>query len=144
MLETTRFYPGALEALDALRDRTRCVLSNKPGDLSRALLAGLGAAHRFARIWGVGDTPSRKPDPAGLRLLMRDFGAREQETVIVGDSAVDVATGRAAGAFTVGVSYGFDPQGVASSRPDAVVDDLRGLLPLLGVPEPEAAPPPSA
>ena len=63
MLDTTRFYPGALEALDALRDRTLCVLSNKPGDLSRALLAGLGAAHRFARIWGAGDAPGASPTP---------------------------------------------------------------------------------
>jgi phosphoglycolate phosphatase len=137
LLDTTRFYPGALEALDALRDRTLCVLSNKPGDLSRALLAGLGAAPRFARIWGGGDAPGRKPDPAGLLRLMSDFAATAGETVMVGDSAVDIATGRAAGVFTVGVSLGFDPRGVVAARPDAVIDNLRDLAPLLHAREAE-------
>ncbi len=127
LLETTAFYPGALETLDALKDRTLCVLTNKPGDLSRALLEGLGAAHRFARIWGGGDVPGKKPDPAGLRLLMSEVGAPPEDTVMVGDSPVDVATGRAASVFTVGATFGFDPGGVRAARPDAVVDDLRDL-----------------
>jgi phosphoglycolate phosphatase len=127
LLETTRFYPGVLPALDALGDRTLCVLTNKPGDLSRALLVGLGAAHRFARIWGGGDTPEKKPDPAGLLKLMAEFAATPAETVMVGDSPVDLETGRAAGVLTVGVSYGFDPQGVAAARPDAILGDLREL-----------------
>jgi phosphoglycolate phosphatase len=131
MLETTRFYPGALEALARLRDHTLCILSNKPGDLSRALVAGLGEASRFARIWGGGDAPGRKPDPTGLRQLMKDFGALPDETVMVGDSPVDVATGRAAGTLTVGVSYGFDPTGVLAARPDFMLEDLRELPQIL-------------
>jgi phosphoglycolate phosphatase len=143
MLDHTRFYPGVLEALDALADRTLCVLTNKRGDLARSLLAGMGAAHRFARIWGTGDLPGRKPDPTGLRRLMEDFRTGPERTVMVGDSAVDVATGRAAGAFTVGVSFGLDPQGVVSAGPDAMVDDLRELPPLLsgaGTPHDAKAP----
>jgi phosphoglycolate phosphatase len=131
MLDTTAFYPGVLEALDALQNRTLCVLTNKPGDLSRALLEGLGASRRFARIWGGGDVPSKKPDPEGLRLLMGELGARPEETAMVGDSAVDVATGRAAHVFTVGVTFGLDPRGVVAARPDAVLDDLRDLPRLL-------------
>jgi phosphoglycolate phosphatase len=131
LLDTTTFYPGVVEALDALQDRTLSVLTNKPGDLSRALLAGLGAAGRFARIWGPGDVSGRKPDPAGLLRLMDELQARPEETVIVGDSPVDVATGREAGVFAVGVTYGFDPRGTVAARPDVVLDDLRELPPLL-------------
>lgn len=127
LLDTTAFYPGVLEGLDALKGRTLCVLTNKPGDLSRALLAGLAATDRFARIWGGGDVPGQKPDPAGLRLLMRELRARPEETVMVGDSPVDVATGRAASVFTVGVTFGFDPGGVRAARADDLVDDLRDL-----------------
>jgi phosphoglycolate phosphatase len=130
LLDTTAFYPGVLPALDALADNTLAVLTNKPGDLSRTLLCGLGADRRFARIWGTGDVPSRKPDPSGLQRLARELGARLAETVMVGDSAVDVETGRAAGCRTVGVTYGFDPQGVIAAGPDLLLDDLRDL-PLL-------------
>jgi phosphoglycolate phosphatase len=131
LLDTTRFYPGVVEALDAMKDRTLCVLTNKPGALSRALLAGLGASDRFARVWGGGDVPGKKPDPEGLRRLMGELAARPEATVMVGDSPVDVATGRAAGVFTVGVTFGFDPRGVVAARPDAVLGDLRDLPPLL-------------
>jgi phosphoglycolate phosphatase len=127
LLDTTRLYPGAEEALEALRDRTLAVLTNKPGDMSRALLSGLGVAHRFARIYGGGDLPAHKPDPIGLVRLMEDARTSPGETVMVGDSAIDVQTGRRAGAKTVGVSYGFDPGSFAAERPDFVLDDLRRL-----------------
>ena len=127
MLETTAFYPGVLEALDGLRDLSLAVLTNKPGDLSRALLLGLGEAHRFALIWGGGDVPGKKPDPRGLLRLMAELDARPEETAMVGDSSVDMGAGQAAGCFTVGVTYGFDAPGVLATRPDAVLDDLRDL-----------------
>ena len=66
LLDKTRLYPGIAETLDALAGRTLTVLTNKPGGLSRAILAGLGIANRFARVVGGGDGPASKPDPAGL------------------------------------------------------------------------------
>jgi len=127
MLETTALYPGVAEALDALRGHALAVLTNKPGDMSRAILEGLGVASRFARICGPEDVPRRKPDPAGLLWLMADAGVGPRATAMVGDSPVDVRTGRAAGVLTVGVSYGLDPEGLRAEPPDAMLDDLRGL-----------------
>jgi phosphoglycolate phosphatase len=87
---------------------------------------GLGLAARFARVYGSGDVP-RKPDPAGLRRLMAEAGVGPPDTVMVGDSAVDVLTGRAAGARTVGVTYGFAPESLREHPPDALLDDIRAL-----------------
>jgi phosphoglycolate phosphatase len=126
MLETTRPYPGVVEVLDALSRHTLAVLTNKPGDLSRAIVEGLGLASRFARVYGSGDVP-RKPDPAGLRRLMAETGHGPADTVMVGDSAVDVLTGRAAGVRTVGVTFGFAPGSLREHPPDALLDDLRAL-----------------
>jgi phosphoglycolate phosphatase len=131
MLETTTLYPGVAEALDALRGHALAVLTNKPGDMSRAILEGLGVASRFTRICGPEDVPRRKPDPAGLLWLMADAGVGREAAAMVGDSPVDVRTGRAAGVLTVGVSYGLDPEGLRAERPDALLDDLRGLADLL-------------
>ena len=134
MLDQTRLYPGVAEALDALRGHTLAVLTNKPGDMSRAILAGLGVADRFARICGAEDVPAKKPDPAGLRLLMADAGTGPESVAMVGDSPVDVRTGRAAGVLTVGVSYGLDPDGLRAEPPDVLLDDLRALPGLVGGP----------
>ena len=134
LLETTVLYPGVRESLDALGDRTLTVLTNKPGAMSRRILEGLGVASRFARILGAGDVPAKKPDPAGLQMLLGDAGIPPAAAVLVGDSAIDVHTGRAAGVRTVGVTYGFDPASLQVSRPDVLIGDLRELAPRLGPP----------
>jgi phosphoglycolate phosphatase len=136
LLDTTALYPGVTQALDALRDRTLAVLTNKPGDMSRRILGGLGVDGRFAGIFGAGDVPAKKPDPAGLRLVLQQTGVRPESAVIVGDSAIDVRTGRAAGVLTVGVTYGLDPASLEAARPDLVVGDLRDLAPRLAKPFP--------
>jgi phosphoglycolate phosphatase len=130
LLDTTRLYPGIAEALDALEGTTLAVLTNKPGDLSRAILEGLGVAARFARIWGAGDVASRKPDPGGLRRLMTEIGASSGETWMVGDSATDVEAARAAGAKVAGVTWGFHPGGLRAAGPDRLIDDPRELVAL--------------
>jgi phosphoglycolate phosphatase len=127
LLETTRLYPGVEEALDALAPRRLAVLTNKPGDMSRAILSGLGVAHRFDWIWGYGDVPARKPDPVGLVRLMAAAGVAPTETAFVGDSAVDVRTARAAGTRSIGVTYGFDPRAFEEHVPDARVSHPREL-----------------
>jgi phosphoglycolate phosphatase len=131
LLDETRLYPGTLDALDELRraphGRTLAVLTNKPGDMSRTILAGLGVADRFFRIYGAGDVSARKPDPAGLRRLAEEAGVAPGDAVMVGDSAIDVRTGRAAGAWTAGVTYGFDAESFRDHPPDLLVSRLTEL-----------------
>src|SRR5262249_18258052 len=118
---------GVLEALDRMRDLALAVLTNKPGEPSRRILEGLGVASRFVRIWGPEEAGARKPDPEGLRRLMRELGTEAAETAMVGDSPIDAATGRAVGALTVGVTYGLDPEGLRVDPPDILLGDLREL-----------------
>jgi len=139
LLDKTRLYPGVAEALDALGGYTLAVLTNKPGPMSRTILEGLGVARRFARICGPDDVPARKPDPAGLLQLMGEAGAAPSATAMVGDSAIDVLTGRAAAVRTVGVSYGLDAIGLRAEPPDVVLDDLRELPGWLRRPRPRAS-----
>jgi phosphoglycolate phosphatase len=122
LLHTTRLYPGIAEALDALAGTTLAVLTNKPGDMSRAILEGLGVASRFARVWGAGDVPSRKPDPAGLLGLMSELGAVAGETWMVGDSPTDVGAARAAGVRAAGAAWGFHPAALRAAEPDRLFD----------------------
>jgi len=130
LLDTTRLYPGIAEALDALRPQTLAVLTNKPGPFSRTILEGLGVAGRFARIWGAGDVAARKPDPSGLLQLLAELAAAPGEAAMIGDSATDVATARAAGVVSVGVAWGLDPVGLRAAQPDLVLEHPRELLAL--------------
>jgi phosphoglycolate phosphatase len=130
LLDTTRPYPGIPEALEALAPCPLAVLTNKPGPLARRLLEGLGLAPRFARIWGPGDVPARKPDGAGLALLMEELGATPSTTWMIGDSPVDVRTARAAGVRIAGVTWGLAPEELRREKPDRLLDDAGELLAL--------------
>jgi phosphoglycolate phosphatase len=132
LLDTTRLYPGMAEALAALGPAglTLAVLTNKPGDMSRTILEGLGVAFRFARILGAGDVPARKPDPGGLVALLAGLEIATKDVWMVGDSATDVETGRAASVRVAGVTWGFHPAALRAAGPDRVLDrpaELVGL-----------------
>jgi phosphoglycolate phosphatase len=131
LLDRTRAYPGIPEVLSALEPRTLAVLTNKPGVFSRAILDGLGLASRFLRVLGGGDLPARKPDPAGILRLAEEAGVPVREAVMVGDSAIDVRTARAAGARVVGVDWGFGSESLRRDPPDALVSRPHDLLRVL-------------
>jgi len=58
----------------------------------------------------------------GLRAIMQDAGARPEETMMIGDSKVDVQTARNAGAWSLGCHFGFGPQNLMETPPDVIVD----------------------
>lgn len=131
MLDNTVMYPGAGEALEALRDRTLAVLTNKPVNFSREMLARLGVAECFVSIYGGNSFEQKKPDPVGVNTLIGDTGVPASRTMIVGDSDTDVLTGRNAGVWTCGVTYGYGADGLGECPPDLLLDDLRELPTLL-------------
>lgn len=134
LLDTTVFYPGAREALDELDTHALAVLTNKPGGMSRRILDGLGVGPRFFRVIGGDDLPEKKPDPAGLLALADEAGLPVAGAFMVGDSAIDVLTGRAAGARTAAVTYGFDAESLRETPPDHLLADLRQLRAILAGP----------
>jgi phosphoglycolate phosphatase len=127
-LDHTTVYAGVQEALAAIQHpssgvpRKMAVLSNKPVNPSRAIVEALGLGPFFVQIYGGNSFATKKPDPEGARKLLEESGVRPQEAAIVGDSHVDVETGRNAGLWAVGVSYGFAPHTLAENPPDVLVD----------------------
>jgi len=131
MLDNTRPYPGVREALENLRGRTLAVLTNKPVRFSREMLERLALAPHFVAIYGGNSFPRKKPDPFGLRKIMGDLKVSPPETLIVGDSDTDVLTGRNAGVWTCGVTYGFGAHSLESAPPDLLLANLHQLPALL-------------
>ncbi len=131
MLDNTVPYPGVREALDELGGRKMAVLTNKPVRFSRDLLAGLGLAQHFFRIYGGNSFESKKPDPIGVYRLMEEARSPASQTMMIGDSVSDVLAGRNAGVWTCGVSYGFGAATLEDAPPDIRINDLRELPQLL-------------
>jgi len=139
-LDNTRLYEGIGEALQQAGKgdgvpRKLAVLTNKPVRVSRDILAGLGLADFFMQVYGGNSFETKKPDPLGANTLMREVGAAADETVMVGDSGVDVLTARNAGLWSVGVTYGFAPLTLQQVPPDVLVDTPAELARALTVSE---------
>jgi len=127
-LDHTYVYPGVFAALDSLRfepagaPRSMAVLTNKPIGPSLAICEALGLSPYFFRIYGGNSFATKKPDPEGLLALMREAEATGEETLMIGDSDVDIMTARNAGAWSMGCSFGLSPQTLAVVPPDCLVD----------------------
>ena len=130
-LDNTVLYPGVREALDALAGMPMAVLTNKPVGASRGILQGLGLAGHFRFVYGGNSFERKKPDPMGVETILREFGVAAVQSMVIGDSEVDVQTARNAGTWVCGVSYGFGSHRLAEYPPDILVDSLTELLPHL-------------
>lgn len=143
-LDTTYVYDGIREALDAIhksRDGAStqatpalkmAVLSNKPVGPSRAIVEALGLGRFFFQVYGGNSFHTKKPDPAGVQALLEESGAFAEETIIVGDSDIDVLTARNAGIYSVGVTYGLSPHTLQDAPPDVLIDKPHELAAVLG------------
>ena len=127
-LDQTYVYPGVFAALDSLRfepggaARSMAVLTNKPIGPSQAICDALGLSPYFFRIYGGNSFATKKPDPEGLLALLKEAGVSAQETLMIGDSNVDIRTARNAGVWSIGCAYGLAPQTLVTEPPDCVVD----------------------
>lgn len=132
-LDATRLYPGAQDTLDAARDKNiqLAVLTNKPVRISNIILDGLGLNGVFFRVYGGNSFPAKKPDPIGIDTLRAESETDAQRTVMVGDSHVDIQTARNAKVYSVGLTYGLQPESLITVPPDLLLDRMEDLIPHL-------------
>jgi phosphoglycolate phosphatase len=132
-LDRTTIYEGISEVLAELAHPTNgsrrlmAVLTNKPVKPSRDILQAFGLVEFFVRVYGGNSFPTKKPDPLGAQTILQETGVAASETLIVGDSSIDVLTGRSAGLWTCGVTYGFAPHTLKDVSPDVMVEAPREL-----------------
>ena len=127
-------YPGAAEAIAELTQRGDVVLGVATGKSQRGVrlvLGHHGLLEHFITIKTADDAPS-KPDPEMVLAAMREAGAEPDDTIVVGDTAYDMAMARAAGASGIGVTWGYHPRtALESAGAVAVIDRFEKLLPTL-------------
>lgn len=128
-------YEGAAECLAALvAAGERCALcTNKPMVFTLPLLAKLGIDAYFDAVAGGDTLRRRKPHPEPLHYLLHELGTPEASAIMVGDSRNDILAARNAGFPAIATSYGYNHgRDIRDEAPDAVIDSLAELPPLLG------------
>ncbi|HVJ07901.1 MAG TPA: HAD-IA family hydrolase [Acidisarcina sp.] len=136
-LDNTYAYPGVLESLEALKiapngaPRAMAVLTNKPVGPAQAICEALGLGPYFFRIYGGNSFSTKKPDATGLLALMQEANVTPQQTLMIGDSNVDVLTGRNADAWVLGCKFGLSPHTLEIDPPDCLVDSAFDWVPAL-------------
>ena len=129
-------FPGVIETLEHFRaGQARLgICTNKPTGLTLALLAALNMQHHFEAILGSDSLSVRKPDPRHLLETILQAGGDPARAIMVGDSATDIDTAKAAAIPVVAVSFGYTQTPVRELGADVVIDkfnDLREVLPRL-------------
>ncbi|GFE65776.1 HAD-IA family hydrolase [Litoreibacter roseus] len=129
----TVLYPGVREAVDRLKalDMKVAICTNKPEGLAETLMARLEFRDVFDALIGADTLPVRKPDPAPLFEAIDRSGGARTSAVLIGDTATDRNTARAAGIPSVLVTFGPGEEDVSDLEPEALLhhyDELDSVI----------------
>lgn len=127
--DRSRPFPGLTDALDVLASGGYrfAVCTNKLERLSVKLLKQLKLADRFAAICGQDTFGIQKPDPDVLRRTVAAAGGNPPHSIMIGDSATDIRTARAAGIPVIAVDFGYSDRPVSEYGPDRIISHYAQL-----------------
>ena len=116
LVDNTHPYEGVEDTLKELESRgyVMAVLSNKRTSMCEAILSSLGLSGYFRVVAGGDAPPEKKPSPLAALYVLEALGAEPAESVMVGDSDIDIQTAEAAGMKSIAVTYGFRPENALS------------------------------
>lgn len=121
-------YPAVQETLEYFSSIPLAVISNKTMEFVRPLLDDLGIGRYFSLIIGADFGLPLKPAPDSVQRIMAEFNVPKDQTLIVGDGTTDISAGKAAGALTCSVTYGFRSESeLRKAGPDYIIHDLTQL-----------------
>jgi phosphoglycolate phosphatase len=125
----TVFFEGALETVQALRDRCDrvAICTNKPEGLAEQLMRDLQARDLFHALIGADTLPVRKPDPAPYIAAVERAGGDVSRSCMIGDTLTDHSTARAAGVPSILVDFGPGDEDIRALNPDAILSHFADL-----------------
>lgn len=131
-------YEGIRDTLDRMHKEgvKLAVLSNKPHKQTEKVINAMFGDDIFAYVQGQKEHIPRKPDPDALYGIMSMFEVQKEDCLYVGDSEVDIRTGKNAGVRTVGVSWGFrTKEELKEAGAEYIIDRADELLQFVCLPE---------
>ena len=124
-------YEGIVQMLNSMKDKgiKLAVLSNKPHQQTVKVVREFFGEEMFDFAQGQKEEIARKPDPAGVNYLMEQMGVSQEECLYVGDSEVDIRTGKNEGLRTISVAWGFRSKEVLETAgADTIIGSTEELL----------------
>ena len=130
-LYLTAPYDGIVDMLKSLKDNgyKTAVLSNKPHFATVDVVNKIFGKDTFDIVRGGMDGVPLKPAPDAVFEIMKELDVNCEEVIFVGDTKVDIATGKNAGLFAVGVLWGFrDEAELTAAGADVIIGDATEIL----------------
>lgn len=131
LLDHTKLYPGVLEMLEHFKSKKQVVVTNKPEKFSVQVLEGLGVRSFFEMVIGGDSVRTKKPSPEALFVILDKLKITPERAVIIGDSSIDIETGRNAKITTCAVTFGLgEKKALSASKPDFSISQFQDLTKL--------------
>ncbi len=130
LLDNTRIYPGIDTFLMQHQGKKMAVVTNKPYDLSLAILCELGLDPFFSVIIAGDGKRAKKPDPQPVLDALTELECPPEKAVMIGDHHTDLRAGRAAGVQTCFCAFGYGhDDGLVADYIAETSNDLLRLFP---------------
>lgn len=133
-LYLTVAYDGIVDMLREMKERgiICTILSNKPDDTAKKVSDAL-FGNLISICYGGRAGKPLKPDPEGVFEIMDELGLEREECLYIGDTATDMKTGKGAGLYTIGVTWGFrDRAELEGAGADAIISEPSELIGFIG------------
>jgi phosphoglycolate phosphatase len=127
-------FPGIPEMLQSLHDAgiSLAVLSNKGDRVVPHVISVSLPDVPFAVTLGGRDNLPLKPDPTTALKILEKLGASPEHSFFVGDSSIDIRTGRFAGMQTIAVSWGYAHNSeIESENPDYIAHNAKDIADII-------------
>ena len=135
-----RAYPGVREMLESLNRWKLAAVTNKSHDTSVKALRATGLLPSFSLVLGGDSVPRKKPAPDPVLKAARTFGVSPSECAVVGDTENDILAAKAAGARSIGVTWGYGTRAtLEAAGVDHLIETPEALPPLLRALTPSTA-----
>ena len=132
-LHLTQRFEKTLHTLEELKKAGKklVVISTRGRNSIITALTATDIVHFFDAIISTDDVTAVKPDPEPVLKALQVIGCSASEAIMIGDTDVDIISGKGAGTRTIGVTYGFHGSDVIRHQPDYVVDEISEILPII-------------
>jgi phosphoglycolate phosphatase len=133
-IDESEFYPGVVDILQYLKEKNFYIslLTTKNQDQAEKIIKHFNLDSYFSFVMGRRNGIGYKPSPEPLLFICKEMNVKSEETMMIGDTELDIICGKSANASTCAVTYGYRTKDILQQqKPDYIISDLPELKNLI-------------